>query len=95
MPYDSTILKCPYYDKMTNFTNLNYGYYNLKYEVYKPKEASKLYVKYHKVFFDVETITVGKHKPYLVCWDDDNNEVGTYYNEKTMLNSPPDHEILC
>ena len=62
--------------------------------VYKPNEESKFYVKYHKVFFDFETITVGTHKPYLVCWDDENNGVGTYYNEKTMLNNLPDYENI-
>ena len=94
MPYDDTIMKSPFYDKVTHFKTLEYPTSCLKDEVYQPKEMSKHYKKYYKVYFDFETITTQKHEPYLVCYETEDGEKAVFFNAIDMLNNLPDKENI-
>ena len=94
MPYDDVILKSPYYDNVTNFHTLSFTDSNIKSNVFKSKDSNPRYVKYYKVFFDVETITQKKHEVYLACYETEDEDKQYFYTVWDMLLNLPDKPHL-
>jgi hypothetical protein len=87
--YDDNIMNTQFYDKVTEYKTLEYPHTCVKYQAYKPKEKQHFY----KVFFDFETETTKTHKPYLVRYETEDNEIREFIGENCaidMLNNLPD-----
>ena len=69
--YDENIMDTQFYDKVTEYSTLDYPETCVTSQKYKAKEN----YGYYKVFFDFETITNEDiHKPYLVRFETEDNE---------------------
>ena len=82
-----------FYDKVTEYTTLDYPEACVSYQTYSPKNKTK----YYKVHFDFETETSKIHTPYLVRFETEDNERMEFIGENCavdMLNNLPDKENI-
>ena len=78
---DEQILSTPYHNEITDIKYLDYTDNNLSldYNIYKPKRDDD----FINIYFDFETTTENKHKPYLCCYYSSNNINNTFYGENS------------
>ena len=78
---DEQILSTPYYNEITDIKYLDYTDNNLslEYNIYKTKRDDD----FINIYFDFETTTENKHKPYLCCYYSTNGINNTFYGEKS------------
>lgn len=81
-----------FHDKEKEIRSLQFSYDNCKKVLFETKEIKKL----PKIWFDFETITEGeKHEQYLVCWINEENEIGSAVcGGTTEYNTQPSYEFL-
>ena len=92
--YDERIMDTQFYDKVTEYSTLEYPGTCATCQKYKAKEDTD----YYKVFFDFETITnEDTHKPYLVRFETEDDEQQEFIGENCaidMLNNLPNKKKI-
>ena len=77
-----------FYDNVTEYKTLEYPSSCVKYQHYEPKNTTR----FHKVYFDFETVTNKTHKPYLVRYETEDDVRQEFIGENCalgMLNNLP------
>ena len=82
------IMNTQFYDKVTEYKTLEYPSSCVKYQQYEPRNKTR----FHKVYFDFETVTNKTHKPYLVRYETEDDVRQEFIGEHCaldMLNNLP------
>ena len=77
-----------FYNKATEYTTLEYPSSCVRYQQYEPKNKTR----FHKVYFDCETVTNKTHKPYPVRYETEDDARQEFIGENCaldMLNNLP------